>query len=60
MKFIVFVDRAGEWRWHLRASNGLFVACSGEGYKNLADCVNEIDQIKLEAPAAIVDLPDNG
>jgi len=30
--FDVFQDRAGEWRWHLKAANGRIMADSGEGY----------------------------
>lgn len=32
MKFIVYKDKAGEWRWHIVARNGRIVADSGEGY----------------------------
>lgn len=32
MRFEVYQDRAGEWRWRLRAGNGQIVADSGEGY----------------------------
>lgn len=30
--FEVYSDRAGDWRWRLRAGNGRIVADSGEGY----------------------------
>lgn len=33
MRFEVYRDRAGEFRWRLVASNGRKVADSGEGYK---------------------------
>ena len=32
-KFQVFQDKAGEWRWRLRAANSQIIAVSGEGYK---------------------------
>ena len=32
-------DRAGEYRWHVRARNGRIVADSGEGYKTPAGCL---------------------
>lgn len=46
MKFIVYLDAAGEWRWHLRAANGRFVACSGEGFTRMADCIESINVIR--------------
>jgi uncharacterized protein len=33
MKFVVYKDRKGEWRWRLIAANARKVADSGEGYK---------------------------
>lgn len=32
MKFHIYQDRKGEWRWRLKARNGRIVADSGEGY----------------------------
>lgn len=32
-----YKDVSGEWRWHMSASNGKFIAESGEGYKRRAD-----------------------
>jgi uncharacterized protein YegP (UPF0339 family) len=47
-KFEVYRDRAGEWRWRLRDTNGTIIADSGEGYstrggaeegiRNVCDC----------------------
>ncbi|HEY8562826.1 MAG TPA: DUF1508 domain-containing protein [Pyrinomonadaceae bacterium] len=34
MKFEIYQDEKGEWRWRLRAANGETIATSGEGYKN--------------------------
>lgn len=33
MKFELYEDAAGEWRWRLKAKNGRTVADSGEGYR---------------------------
>lgn len=33
MKFTVFKDAKGEWRWNLKAPNGKIIADSAEGYK---------------------------
>ena len=32
MKFHIYQDARGEWRWRLKARNGRIVADSGEGY----------------------------
>jgi uncharacterized protein YegP (UPF0339 family) len=32
MKFTLWRDKAGEWRWTLRAKNGRIIADSAEGY----------------------------
>lgn len=32
MKFELYKDKAGEWRWRLVAKNGKTIADSGEGY----------------------------
>ncbi len=46
MKFVLYRDAKGEFRWRLVATNGKIVADSGEGYKNRADCAATIDSIK--------------
>lgn len=36
-----FKDDAEEWRWHRQAhGNNEIIADSGEGYKNLQDCID--------------------
>lgn len=37
-KIQVYRDRAGKWRWRLRAKNGLILADSGQGYANNSAC----------------------
>ena len=44
--FNVYKDDAGEWRWRLKAANGLIVADSGEGYKDKHDCLHGIEVVK--------------
>ncbi len=46
MKYFVFKDRAGEYRWNLKARNGQIVADSSEGYFNKADALHGIDLVK--------------
>ena len=54
-KFEVYKDKAGEWRWRLRASNGKIIADSGEGYINKQDCEYGIGLVKKEAPDANIE-----
>lgn len=39
-KWRIYKDKADEWRWNRKASNGETVGSSSEGYKNKADCIN--------------------
>ena len=50
-KFEVYVDKAGEYRFRLKAKNGEIIA-TGEGYKALAGCKNGIESIRKNAPDA--------
>ena len=52
-KFEVYVDKAGEYRFRLKASNGQIIA-TGEGYKAKKSCLNGINSIKKNAPEAKV------
>ena len=44
-KFEVFMDKAGEFRFRLKAANGEIIAAS-EGYKAKDGCMKGIDSIK--------------
>ena len=51
-KFEVYLDKAGEFRFRLKAKNGEIIA-TGEGYKKLASCINGIESIRkntVDAP----------
>ena len=52
-KFQVYVDKSGEYRFRLKATNGEIIAAS-EGYKAKASCLNGIESIKKNAPEAPV------
>lgn len=56
MKFETFLDKAGEWRWTLKADNGDPIATSGEGYKNMSDCLHGIELVKSTDKNTPVDL----
>ena len=50
-KFEMYEDKAGEFRFRLKARNGEVIATS-EGYKTKASCENGIDSVKKNAPDA--------
>ena len=50
-KFEVYLDKAGEYRFRLKATNGEIIAVS-EGYTALAGCNNGIESVKKNAPEA--------
>ena len=52
-KFEVYLDKAGEYRFRLKASNGENI-CSSEGYKAKPSCLNGIESIRRNAPEAEV------
>jgi uncharacterized protein YegP (UPF0339 family) len=55
LKFEVYKDSRGGFRWRLKAGNGKVLATSGEGYKAKADCRNGIELIKRGAAAAPIE-----
>ena len=52
-KFEVYADKAGEFRFRLKATNGQVIAVS-EGYKALASCMNGIESVKKNAADATI------
>ena len=47
-KFEIYRDKAGEFRFRLKATNGQIIAVS-EGYKAMAGCMNGIESVKKNA-----------
>ena len=50
-KFEVYADKAGEFRFRLKATNGQIIAVS-EGYKAMKSCLNGIASVKKNAADA--------
>lgn len=50
-KFEMYTDKAGEYRFRLKAKNGQIIA-TGEGYKAIASCKNGVESIRKNAPEA--------
>lgn len=53
-KFEIYLDKAGEYRFRLKATNGQIIAVS-EGYKALAGCENGIASVKKNADSPVVE-----
>ena len=52
-KFELYVDKAKEFRFRLKAKNGQIIAVS-EGYTTKASCENGIESVRKNAPEAQV------
>ena len=50
-KFEIFTDKAGEYRFRLKARNGEIILAS-EGYKQKASCQNGVESVQKNAPEA--------
>lgn len=57
-KFEMYTDKAGEFRFRLKAKNGQIIAVS-EGYTTIANCVNGIESVKKNAPEAEIVKAEN-
>ena len=53
-KFEVYTDKAGEFRFRLKAKNGQIIAVS-EGYKTKPNCLNGVESVKKNAPDAPIE-----
>ena len=56
MRFELYRDAIGQWRWRLRAANGEVIAESGEGYTRRADCEHGIALVQGSGTASTVDM----
>jgi uncharacterized protein len=45
MKFKIYEDKSGEWRWRLKAANGRTVADSGEGYASRNNVIRAVNRV---------------
>lgn len=53
-KFEMYEDKAGEYRFRLKAANGQVIAVS-EGYTTKASCLNGIESVIKNAPEAEIE-----
>ena len=56
-KFEIYKDKAGEFRFRLKARNGEIIAVS-EGYVKKDSCKNGIESVRKNAPDASVEEPE--
>ena len=52
-KFEIYNDKAGAFRFRLKAKNGEIIG-SSEGYKTKANCENGVESVRKNAPGAEV------
>ena len=52
-KFEVYQDKAGKYRFRLKAGNGEVIAV-GEAYESKAGCMKGIESVRKNAPKAKV------
>jgi uncharacterized protein YegP (UPF0339 family) len=50
-RFEIFVDKAGGYRFHLKAANGEVIAAS-QGYSSKGACLKGIESVRTNAAAA--------
>ena len=53
-KFEVYKDKAGKFRFRLKASNGQVIAV-GEAYESKASAMKGVQSVQKNAPTATVD-----
>ena len=53
-KFEIYADKAGEFRFRLKATNGQIIATS-EGYKTMKSCKNGIASVQKNADSPVVE-----
>ncbi len=53
--FELYRDKADDWRWRLRHSNGNVIADGGEGYASKAKAKQGIESVKSNAPEAAIE-----
>lgn len=54
-KFEIYTDKAGEFRFRLKATNGQVIAVS-EGYTTKTACNNGVESVQKNAPEAPVEI----
>lgn len=53
MRYVMYKDVRGEWRWRLYAANNQIIATASEGYRNRSDCLHSINLTKSSHSAPV-------
>ena len=56
-KFEVYLDKAGEARFRLKAKNGQIIAAS-EGYSSVKSCLNGIESVRKNAADSKIEIEE--
>jgi uncharacterized protein len=54
MKFEIYRDAGGSYRWRLVSSNGQSVASSGEAFASKANAIRAAENVKANAGSAAI------
>ncbi len=54
-KFQIYQDRGGQFRWRLKAPNGLTIADSGEGYSTRANAKRAAENVRSRIARAVIE-----
>lgn len=55
MRFVIYKDAGGNWRWRLVAGNGQTVASSGEAFETKSNARRAAENVKASAGSATVE-----
>lgn len=59
MRYQIYQDKAGEYRWRLRASNHAIIATGSEGYVQKKSCLRGIQLVMESRTATVEDQSDD-
>ncbi len=49
MGYEIYQDKAGQWRWRLRARNGQLVANGGEAFASKSNVIRSLESVRRHA-----------
>jgi len=55
MKFQIYKDVTGEWRFRMVAGNNEIIGVCSEGYKHRRSCIDTVRVIQKDAAMAVVE-----
>lgn len=53
MRFRIYQDSKGEWRWRLVSESGRVIADASQSYDSRSECLADIEQVKASAGALV-------